>query len=264
MHAQITLERSRDPRGAATVRICRPGVGNALSRATGEDLSAALDILAADPPAGVVLAAQGDRFFCAGGDLDDYRALTDRDSARQVSLRMQDILGRLRALPCLVVCAVEGAAIGGGAELALACDLRVAGAGATFALPQSRLGVVPGWGGAAWLVEAVGRGRAIELLTTGRTVGAEEAGAVGLVHTVVPAGEAESAARAMIEPAGRVSPEVVRAAKAVLEPSADSAEVARIFSGLWVADDHRAAEAAWRERPKRPATDPAMNAPREA
>lgn len=235
------------------MRICRPGAGNALSREAAEELSAAVDLLASDPPAGVVLAAQGDRFFCTGGDLDDYRALTDQEDALVVSLRMQDILGRLRALPCLVVCAVEGAAIGGGAELALACDLRIAGSDATFALPQSRLGVVPGWGGAAWLVEAVGRGRAIELLTTGRTVEAEEARALRLVHTVVRAGQAEPAARAVIALAGSASRDAIRAVKTVVDPTATAADVAHIFAELWVGDAHRAAEAAWLERPNRTA-----------
>lgn len=245
---QVALERPIEPAGPATLRIVRPEVGNALSRAGAEQLSAALDVLAADPPTGVVVAAQGERFFCAGGDLEDYRALSDHPSALEISLRMQDVLACLRALPCLVVCAVEGAAIGGGAELALACDLRVAGAKATIALPQSRLGVVPGWGGAAWLVEAVGRGRAVELLVTGRTLEAEEAAAIGLVDVVVPAGEAERSARAVIGQAVQASPAAVRAVKHVLDPGASPADVARIFADLWVGEDHRAAEAAWRAR----------------
>jgi len=105
-----------------------------------------------------------------------------------------------------------------------------------------------GWGGAVWLVEAVGRGRAVELLTTGRTVGAEEAAALGLVHTVVPAGHAEPTARAVIGQAATASPAAVRAVKEVLDPAASPAEVARIFAELWVGHDHRAAEAAWRDR----------------
>lgn len=245
---QVRLERPSEPFAPATLRIARPEVGNALSREGAEQLSAAVDLLAAKPPSGVVLAAEGDRFFCAGGDLEDYRELTDRESAFAVSLRMQDVLARLHALPCLVVCAIEGAAIGGGAELALACDLRIAGSQATIAMPQSQLGVVLGWGGAAWLVEAVGRGRAVELLTTGRTVGAGEAAALGLIHTVVPAGHAEPTARAVIGQAATASPAAVRAVKKVLDPAASPADVARIFAELWVGDDHRAAEAAWRYR----------------
>lgn len=245
---EVRLERPSEPFAPATLRIVRSEVGNALSREGAEQLSVAVDLLAADPPTGVVLAAEGDRFFCAGGDLEDYRELTDRESAYTVSMRMQDVLARLRSLPSLVVCAIEGAAIGGGAELALACDLRIAGAQATIAMPQSRLGVVLGWGGGVWLVEAVGRGRAVELLMTGRTVGAQEAAALGLVHNVVPAGDAESTARAVIGEAATASPASVRAVKEVLDPSSSPADVARIFAGLWVGDDHRAAEAAWRDR----------------
>ena len=246
--AEVRLERPSESFDHATLRIVRPEVGNALSREGAGQLSEAIDLLAADPPSGVVVAAEGERFFCAGGDLADYGRLTDRESAFAVSLRMQEVLARLRSLPCLVVCAIEGAAIGGGAELALACDLRIAGVRATVAMPQSRLGVVLGWGGAAWLVEAVGRGRAVELLTTGRTVDAQEAAALGLVHTVVPAGQAEPTARALIGQSASASRSSVRAVKEVLAPAASPADVARIFAELWVGDDHRAAEAAWRDR----------------
>jgi len=247
---EIRLERPSESTAYATLRIVRPEVGNALSRVGADQLADAVDLLAADPPAGVIMAAEGERFFCAGGDLKDYRGLTDRESAFRVSMRMHDLLERLRALPALVVCAIEGAAIGGGAELALACDLRIAGSKATVAMPQSRLGVVLGWGTAPWLVEAVGRGHAVELLMTGRTVDAQEAGALGLVNTLVPAGQAEPTARALIEQVAAASPSAVRAVKEVLAPSASTADVARIFADLWVGDDHRDAEAAWRASPR--------------
>jgi len=247
---EIRLERPSDTTALVTLRIVRPEVGNALSRVGAEQLSDTVDLLAADPPAGVIVAAEGERFFCAGGDLKDYRELTDSEIAFDVSMRMQDILGRLRALPCLVICAIEGAAIGGGAELALACDLRIAGENATVAMPQSRLGVILGWGTAPWLVEAVGRGRAVELIITGRTVDAKEAAALGLVSSVVPAGQAEPAAKGLIEQVAAASPSSVRAVKKVFDPAASPSEVARIFAGLWVGDDHRAAEAAWRDRPR--------------
>lgn len=245
---EVRLERPTRSDAHAILRIVRPEVGNALSRLGAEQLSEAVDLLAADPPAGVILAAEGERFFCAGGDLLDYQALTDHETAYAVSMRMQDILGRLRALPALVVCAIEGAAIGGGAELALACDLRIAGSKATVALPQSRLGVVLGWGSAAWLLEAVGRGRALELLMTGRTVGANEAETLGLVDTVVAAGQAEASAIAMVGQVAAASPSSVRVVKKVLDPDATPEGLAQIFAELWVGDDHRAAEAAWRDR----------------
>jgi enoyl-CoA hydratase len=196
----------------------------------------------------VVLAASGERFFCTGGDLEDYQALTDRESAREVSLTMQQVLGRLRSLPCPVVCAVEGAAIGGGAELALACDVRIAGARATIAFPQTRLGVVPGWGGAGWLLEAVGRARAVELLATGRTLGADEAERAGLFTTVAPAGRAESAAVDLAANVAGSSRTALRMVKRVLDLGDDRDGVADVFADLWVGDEHRAAEAAWRAR----------------
>ena len=244
--AEVVLERGSDPL-VATVRIERPHVGNSISRETAEQLDAVLDTLSAQPPVGVVVAAAGDRFFCTGGDLEDYRGLHDHASARAVSLRMQEILQRLALLPALVVCAVEGVALGGGTELALAADLRVAGAKATFSLPQSRLGVVPGWGGAPRLAAAVGRGRAVELLVTGRTVGAQEAGALGLVDVVVAAGHAEQTAARIIRGAEASAGVAVRAVKQALDVRT-APEGARLFADLWVGEDHRAAEQAWRSR----------------
>lgn len=122
-------------------------------------------------------------------------------------------------------------------------DPRIAGSRATFALPQGRLGVVPGWRGAAWLVEAVGRGRAVDLLATGD-------------HTVVPAGQAEIAARAVVEQARTASRDALRDVKPVVDSAATAGDAARIFAALWVGDDHRAAEVDWWDRRQRVATDP--------
>jgi enoyl-CoA hydratase/carnithine racemase len=247
-HLLLEMPARRDQ--PATLRLCRPHAGNSISRQTADELAEAVDELEAAPPAVVVVAADGDRFFCAGGDLDDYRDLTDRASAEAVSVRMRRLLHRLRALPSLVVAAVEGAAVGGGVELALACDLRIAGERATFALSQARLGVIPAWGGQAWLLEAVGRARAVELLMTGRTLTASEAATVRLVDILVPAGSAVEAAAALAAEASRSPLPARRAVKQALAPGIGDDEVTRIFSELWVGEDHRAAERAWWTRPR--------------
>ncbi len=250
-----SLQVERDV-AATTIRLRRPDAGNSLSRTAAEELAAAVEGLYADTPACVVIAAEGARFFCAGGDLDDYADLTTEESAHRVSHRMQTILGALRRLPCPVIAAVEGVAVGGGVELALACDLRIVGANASFALTQVRLGVVPGWGGAAWLTEAVGRGRAIELMSSGRTVAATEAVGIGLADLVVPAGTAELQARETARLFSTGAPTALREVKSLVDLGDDPDEVAGRFARLWVGEEHRAAERAWQAR-RRPAAVPA-------
>lgn len=235
--------------GYAVVRLQRERVGNSVDRATGEALLAGLDRLAGDAQLrAVLLASAGNRFFCTGGDLGDYAELDGAEGARAMSLLMQRVVDRLGRLPALSIAAVDGAAVGGGVELAVATDLRVAGADATFCLPQVRLGVVPGWGGAARLAELVGRGRALDLLCTGREIGAEEARALGLVDEVVPTGTAEERARELAAQVGAQPAGAVRGMRAAVAAEVDAEQLAALFARLWVGPDHRAAEQAWRER----------------
>ncbi len=236
----------RPEAGVAVLRLDGEHNGNAISRATADDLDRALDELVADfGLTCLVVTGTGSRFFCTGGDLDDYSALDTEQAGAEMAQRMAALLDRVVGLPALVVAAVDGIALGGGLELALACDVRIAGAQARLSLPQVRLGVVPGWGGAARLTALLGRGRALALMATARQLSADEALALHLVDQVVPAGDAERHAMQMAREVAAGSASAIRSLKTV----ADRPEqVVSVFGELWDAEDHRAAERARAER----------------
>lgn len=231
----------------ATVRIDREHVGNAVGRATARALHSLLAAVAEDPGLlSVVLSTAGDRFFCTGGDLKDFQAMSTDVAAREMSMDMQAALGLLERLPALSIAAVSGLALGGGTELAVACDIRIADERARFGLPQARLGLLPGWGGVPRLIRTLGRSRALELLATGRMIDAETALGYGLVSEVVPAGTAPARAMALAEEVAGGAPAAIRSIKPAAEM--DVTATAEAFGRLWVGADHREAEAARAQR----------------
>jgi len=173
----VTLERRSD--GVALVRLDRPRA-NALSAAVLAQLREAAEDLHADPPGAVVLWG-GRRIFAAGADIVEL----DGRGADAVGTNFATALGALATVPRVTIAAVNGYALGGGLELALACDLRVCAEDAAFGLPEVLLGVIPGGGGTQRLPRLVGAARAKELIFSGRQVRAEEADAIGLVNRVV-------------------------------------------------------------------------------
>jgi enoyl-CoA hydratase/carnithine racemase len=177
----VTVERRDD--GVALVRLDRPRA-NALSAEVLHQLRAIAEELAADPPGAVVLWG-GERIFAAGADIVQL----GEGSPDTVGANFHAALGALEAVPRAVVAAMNGYALGGGLELALACDLRVCADNARLGLPEILLGVIPGGGGTQRLARLVGAARAKEMVLTGRQVGADEALAVGLVNRVAPAAE---------------------------------------------------------------------------
>jgi enoyl-CoA hydratase len=175
----VSVERRDD--GVAVVRLDRPKV-NALSKALLAQLRDAADELTADPP-GAVVVTGGDR-FSAGAEISEFGGPTE---AREIGGLFRDALGAVAAIPRFTIAAVSRVALGGGCELALCCDWRIAGDNAVLGQPEVLLGIIPGGGGTQRLPRLIGAARAKEIMVTGRQVPAEEALRIGLVDEVVPA-----------------------------------------------------------------------------
>jgi methylglutaconyl-CoA hydratase len=178
-----------DQRGAVAIwTLDRPDRANALSRAALLSIGTLAREAATNPSIrAVVLTGSGEKAFCAGADLKERQAMSDQDVRDQVDLYRSE-LGVLDRLPKPVVAAINGVALGGGLELALCCDLRIAAGHAQLGLPETSLGVIPGAGGTQRLPRAVGEGRAKEMILLGRRLTAYEALAWGLVQRVAPVG----------------------------------------------------------------------------
>ena len=171
----------------AVVRLDRPKM-NALSGALLAELAAAAQQLTDDPP-GAVVVWGGDRIFAAGADISEFTTdgttAIGPEDARAIAGRFRLALDAVAGIPRVVIAAVAGYALGGGCELALACDLRIATTTAKLGQPEILLGIIPGGGGTQRLARLVGPARAKELILTGRQIGAEEARTIGLVDRVV-------------------------------------------------------------------------------
>jgi enoyl-CoA hydratase len=195
-----------------------------------EELDAALATLeAADPgdARAVVVSGRGDRAFSAGSHVGEFEAQRGPGGRNRLAFESR-VADRLATLPMPTIAAIEGNALGGGLELALACDLRVASERAKLGLPEVRLAVTPGAGGTQRLPRVVGVARAKELILTGRVVDAAEAERIGLVTRVVPAGQALSVAREIGAEIALRGPLAVREAKRLIDAAPDT----RLDDGL--------------------------------
>jgi enoyl-CoA hydratase/carnithine racemase len=250
----ISLVRVEVAGSVATVTLDRPEALNAISTELATDLAEAVEPLATDPGVrAVVLTGAGERAFCVGADLkqragfDDHGWFVQREAFRRG-------FAAVRRCPLPTVAAVSGFALGGGTELALACDLVVAAEDATFGLPEVRLGLVPAGGGTQLLVRRAGRSVAKDLVLTGRRVPATEAHRLGLVDRVVPRGEVVAAATALAAEIAANAPTAVRLAKWALDLGADLAQEAamEVEDQAWrravLSDDRREGIAAWVEK----------------
>ena len=186
----------------ARLTVNRPDKLNALDRATVEGIDRAVAMAAADPDVGVlIVTGAGERSFVAGADIGELAAQTPVEGAAYARFG-QGVLERLERLGKPSIAAINGFALGGGLELALACTLRLAAETARLGQPEVALGIIPGFGGTQRLSRLVGRGRALELLLTGEPIDAREAHRIGLVNRVVPGAEllpaAEGLARTLL------------------------------------------------------------------
>lgn len=184
-----------DSDGIAVVTVNRPDKLNALNATVISELAAATEQIASDPAIrAVIITGAGSRSFVAGADIGELSQV-DAKSGRELAERGQTAFRALEKLGKPVIAAVNGFALGGGCELAMACHMRLASPNAKFGQPEVKLGLVPGYGGTVRLPRLVGRGRAAEILTTARMVDAAEAERIGLVNRVVPAEELMAEAR---------------------------------------------------------------------
>jgi enoyl-CoA hydratase/carnithine racemase len=238
----------------ATVTLDRPDALNAISTELATALAATLEPLAADGRTRVViLTGAGGKAFCAGADLRERAGMDDHGWMVQREA-MKRGFAAVRRCPLPIVAAVYGFTLGGGAELALSCDLIVAADDAVLGLPEVRLGLIPGGGGTQLLVRRVGRAVARELILTGRRVDAAEALRIGLVDRVVPRDGLAEAAGALAAEIGEASPAAVRLAKWAMEVGGDLSLEAgiEVEDQAWrravLGDERREGIAAWNER----------------
>ena len=184
----------------AYVTLNRPKVLNALNRRTWEDLREAFEDAREDSAIrGVILTGAGDKAFIAGADIGELSRVTAVE-AESSSTFGQGVLNLIENLGKPVVAAINGFALGGGCETAMACTIRVATENAKFGQPEVKLGVLPGGGGTQRLPRLVGKGRALQLILSGEMISAQEAYRIGLVNEVVPAADLISRAEAILKP----------------------------------------------------------------
>ena len=241
--------------GVALLTIDRPAVRNALDAATIEELIAALQDLDRDPECRcLVLTGSGDRAFAAGADIREMLPETP------VSLTLSDRFGRwdeIARVRTPIIAAVRGYALGGGCELAMACDMIVAAEDAVFGQPEIRLGIIPGAGGTQRLTRALGKALAMEMILTGRNLPATEAAAHGLVSQLVPSEGTLEAALDLAERIAAMPPLAVTAAKEAVNRAQELplregvAAERRLFYSLFATDDQKEGMQAFLE--KRPA-----------
>ncbi|MEV5846941.1 enoyl-CoA hydratase/isomerase family protein [Streptomyces sp. NPDC051985] len=227
------IDLARDDDGLAVLTIDRPHARNAISLATMDELEKALD--AAAGARALVIRGAGDRAFVSGGDLKELAAIRTEEDAAAMAWRMRGLCDRIAGFPAPVVAALNGHALGGGAEVAVAADIRVAADDIRIGFTQVTLAIMPAWGGAERLAALVGRGRALLLAGTGAVLDATEAERVGLVDRVVPRASFETEWRAVARalatgPAAEI--------KHVLDDGTSADDAVRAFARLWAADAH--------------------------
>jgi len=194
----------------ASIVINRPSVRNALNASTLEELSDAVERVRVDDSIrAAIITGSGDRAFVAGADIGEITGL-NRSEGESFARRGQAVFNSIEFLGKPVIAAVNGYALGGGCELAMACTLRIASENAVFGQPEVKLGIIPGYGGTQRLPRLVGKGHALEMLLTGQLISAAEAHRIGLVNRVVASSELLPAADEMAKKIMANAPQAVR------------------------------------------------------
>ena len=193
------------------VQLNRPEKLNALSGEMVVALSEIFKEIEAETALrAVILTGTGAKAFCVGTDVSELATL-DEVGAREAAERGRKLCNQIEACSVPVIAAINGLAVGGGCELALACHIRLASTTAAFGLPETKLGLIPGYGGTQRLAREIGRGRALEMMLTGRTVAAEEALRIGLVSSLAGSDDLRSKAEALAQEIAQLAPLAIRA-----------------------------------------------------
>lgn len=242
--------------GIAVITINREKALNALNTRTMEELrhffgEAGLKI---EGLKGVVLTGAGEKSFVAGADITEFKDF-DAASGKAFAKRGQDIFFLVEQFPRPVIAAVNGFALGGGCELAMACHLRVVGEKARFGQPEVNLGLIPGYGGTQRMIQYIGKGKALELLMTADMIGAADALQLGLANCVVPSGEEVSKAIEIIEKIATKAPvaisKIIESVNAYFEDGADGfAREVDAFGDCCSTSDFREGASAFVEKRK--------------
>ena len=236
-----------------TITINRPEKLNALNQQVMEELGKAIDEAENDSQVrSVIITGAGEKAFVAGADIKEFLAVSEGE---KLAKKGQDIFFKIENASKPVVAAVNGFALGGGCELAMACHFRLASENAKFGQPEVNLGLIPGYGGTQRLTQLIGKGRAMELLLTGNMLDASTALQYGLVNYVVPANELISRTKSLLEVINQKAPiairECIRAVNAVYDPSKKGfEEEAKSFGITFITDDMKEGVSAFMEKRK--------------
>jgi enoyl-CoA hydratase/carnithine racemase len=189
MNANATVQIKKD-NGIVIATLNRPDKMNALNKDVFDELTRLLDVLETDKTTrALIITGHGDKAFCVGADLKERQGMNEKDVLVRLEF-VKNLFLRIEKLSVPVIAAVNGMALGGGTELALLADFRVAADNAVFSLPETDLGIIPGCGGTQRLPRLVGVGKAMEMIMLGKRMNAQEALHIGLIHSVAPAGGA--------------------------------------------------------------------------
>jgi enoyl-CoA hydratase/carnithine racemase len=241
------------------LRIDRPEASNAVNTAVMEGLAAGLQCAKEDPAVhAVIVTGTGNRVFVAGGDLKEFHSdLTSEEKVYEKMSQMRAVLEQMAHFPKPLIAAVNGAARGGGGEVAAACHFRVGSETATVGFIQVKLGISPGWGGGVLLQRIIGRQKALSMILTGDVLNAQQAQAIGFFDEVVPSNAVLDHAKALAKQLAGNSPQAVQSLLRLMNeaetlPLAEAMErESRLCSQLWMTPEHDEAVAAFFARKSR-------------
>ncbi len=237
--------------GVCWITLNRPDKLNSIDSKTMKRLFETIDEVEDDPNVRCVVIKGSGRAFSAGADVDELMKLTPEE-AEELSRKGHETMMKISSMPKPVIAAINGYALGGGCELASACDIRIASEKAKFGQPEIKLGIIPGWGGTQLLTRLIGVGRAMELILTGRIIDAEEAYRIGLVNKVVPHDRLEEEVSELAKTLASGAPIAMAEAKRLvnlggsLEVGLD--EEAEAFGRLFATEDSREGFKAFKEK----------------